>query len=80
VEIDCQLELTARDRRRRIVPERQAHLFLDVPTLGLWNRWKPARKLRRPTKAQRRNEESRRDPRQKSIFGPGHTEELSGVF
>jgi hypothetical protein len=31
---------------------------------------------RRKTKAQQRNEASRRDPRQASMYGPGHTFEL----
>jgi hypothetical protein len=38
----------------------------------------PRGRKRRPSAAERRLEAARRDPRQTSIFGPQHTDELAG--
>lgn len=67
--------------RRRIVPERQAHLFMDFPSLGLWKLWQPQKRLRarRMTAAEKRIQAARRDPRQVSLYGAMHTEELSKI-
>lgn len=39
---------------------------------------KPAARRKRKTAAEKRVEAARRDPRQVSIFGPQHTDELTG--
>lgn len=41
-------------------------------------RMQPRKRSPRPTAAEKRLKAARRDPRQVSIFGPQHTDELTG--
>lgn len=69
--------------RRKLLPEMQRPLpgMGAVPTLGLWRQFQPKpMKRKRATAAEKRLQAARRDPRQSSIFGWAHTEELTGQF
>lgn len=66
---------------RKFLPVRQPGLpgIRPAPTLGLWMKWTPTRpgSRRRMTAAERRIAAARRDPRQASLYGDGHTAELT---